>query len=611
MMQTETLGPWTGGLNLTSNRDLSVFLNNSELGEATNVVFTNEGFVEPRPGCKMFYDLDSTNSLYEHITAGDGELNIIGRVTNSTGVWALITATWGSNQSSLFKVKTRTLGVEGLNISDVQKLFDYSGHKITHAIVHSGFTTTINTGTVPNNYYYEKDNGVLLFTDTATVGYIYPHELPVNAATYMQPTLLVPASHMGMVVKDRLFLFDKVKNKMYWGPPQYILDFRTDANTVTYGPFGEDTAGEENIEPTYTKDTIRNIAFYNNNFYIFKPFKTYMFTYQLNPTTDGYMRKISNETGAFDCCVLKDQIVVINNKGIFKMEGTEFIDLQAKMNFRFEIPLDHSNVTPDDVFITAWNQNILFGLRDKITTPGTTKYHHYNINAQTGAWSKWDYSYLPDIATPGSESVFVQDVNTTFGALLFMTFDKKKLVYMYWKPDPALWEYHLDSDTTSVNVKPTTYYFPNVVIKTAASFGGSMINYKKLYRYFIRFYLSEVPSNPIEDPVWTLSINYNDYRFDDTMNPIFGLYPTSTEPYPSPLAYGTPTTVYKRVYQIILPQQRAREFVFELKRRATTFSLSGVGGLSINNPDTDRPIKAGYFFALSGLWVHYEDKALI
>lgn len=608
--KTETLGPWNGGLNLTSNRDLSVFLNNNELGEATNVIYTNEGFVEPRPGCKIFYDLNTTDNIYEHVTFSDGEFNIIGRVTNSTGVWALVTVTWGNNQNSLYKVKTRQLIYENINVSEIYKLFDYSGHKITHAIVHSGFTSDVTITTPPNlTYTYEKDHGVLLFTDTDTIGYIYPHELPVDSAVRFNTTYKVPASHMGMIVKDRLFLFDKIKNKMWWGPPQYVLDFRTDATIVAAAPFGKDTAGEENIEPTHTRDTIRNVAFFNNNFYIFKPFKTYMFTYQDNPTTDGYMRKISNETGAFDCCVFGDTIVIINNKGVFRVEGTQFVDLQEKMNFRFEIPLDNSNVKPDDLFITSWNQNILFGLRDGVTNPDQVKYHYYSINARSGAWSKWDFSYLPNIARPGSESVFVQDINTTFGALLFTTFDKKKIVYMHWKPENTLWEYHLDTDTSSVNTKHLTYYFPNVSIKTSASFGGSTYNYKKLYRYFIRFYLSEVTASRDEEPVWTLSINYNDYRFDDLKNPIFNLYPANITPYPSPFdaTVNIHTAVYKRTYQIALPQQRVKEFVFELKRRYTSISTEGLA--NIINPDADRPIKYGYYFALSGLWVHYDDKA--
>ena len=88
------------------------------------------------------------------------------------------------------------------------------------------------------------------------------------------------------------------------------------------------------------------------------------------------------------------------------------------------------------------------------------------------------------------------------------------------------------------------------------------------------------------------------------MNPIFGLYPT-TQPFPDPLISQVTTAVYTRTYQVRLPQQRAKEFVFELKRRASQIASDVV----INNPDADRPIKTGYYFMLTGLWFDYQDKA--
>jgi hypothetical protein len=63
------------------------------------------------------------------------------------------------------------------------------------------------------------------------------------------------------------------------------------------------------------------------------------------------------------------------------------------------------------------------------------------------------------------------------------------------------------------------------------------------------------------------------------------------------------TNVYRRAYQLPIPQQRAVEFVFELHRRWTSITAELI------NPDTDRPIKAGYYFLLSGVWFDYNDKA--
>jgi hypothetical protein len=626
-MAVESLGPWSGGLNLSSNRDLSIYLKNNELGEATNVIFTNEGFVEPRPGCKVVQDmkLARIDSIYGHITEGDGEFSILGRVVNDDGVWLLVQVTYGTNQGVLYKVRSAAHdSLHNYSFFYSQKLFEFSGHKLTHAIVHSGFVGEINVTPPPDStsppYNYKADTGVIIFTDTDATTYLLPFELPSYTSPAVPPMVdvkfKVPASHIGMVVKDRLFLFDKVKSKMWWGAPLYLLDFRTDADVVAVAPFGKDTAGEENIEPTHPRDLIRNVAFYNNNFYIFKAFKTYMFTYQDNPTTDGYMRKISNETGAFDCCVFRDNIIVINNRGVFRIDGTEFVDLQQKMNFGFEIPLDQSNVNEGDIFITSWNQNILFGLRDRTVSPN--KYSYYNLNSLTGAWSKWEYNYAPNIAAPGSEGTFTQQIDALESEVVFVSFNRKYLSHMHWKPLGSTrgWEYHLDSDTSiTYGDNYDKLYFPNIAVKTSSSFGQSTHNYKKLNKYFIRFYLSEPPADETEDPVWTLSINYDDYKFDSTKNPIFGLYPVNDQPYPDPLV--TPpvfvppihTAVYKRTYQIVLPQQRAREFVFELKRRFTVMPV--VVDTKLINDDEDRKIKSGYYFALSGLWVHYQDKAQI
>jgi len=608
-MPTKTLGPWQGGLNLAANRGLSVFLPDGDLGDAENVIFTPEGFIQPRPGFKTLLS-NGVEDLYGH-NIGEGgspETKIIGSVDTGNGIYALIEV-YALGRSYLYKVRDEDILSTDHNIELIYTL-NTAGSRFTHAIVHSGFVTdqTITppvTDPPSPNYVYKKDSGVLLFTDTPNQVFIAPISL-TGAITMYDASYLVPASDYGMVVKDRLFLFDYKKNIMWWSPATYILDFRTDITTVAIAPFGIDTAGQEIIEPTTSYDIIRSVEFYNNNFYIFKRDSTFMFTYQLSPLTDGYMRKISDEMGAYDSTLYQENIIVVNTRGVFRVEGTNFIDLQAKMNFRFEIPIDHPKISQRDIFITNLNNNIIFGFRDSVTNPLVPKDYHYCMNVDTGAWSKWNFSYESGIVAgnaPGSAFVLCQKSNTTMQKAIFSNFTKDRFIFAHWKPNSSLYDYHLDGDTVSKKVRQDLY-FPNVVIKTTANVGGSMLQYKKLYRYFLRFYLSEVPSSLEEDPIWTLSINYNDYKFDSTMNPIFGLYPT-TQPFPDPLISQVTTAVYTRTYQVRLPQQRAKEFVFELKRRASQIASDVV----INNPDADRPIKTGYYFMLTGLWFDYQDKA--
>ena len=88
------------------------------------------------------------------------------------------------------------------------------------------------------------------------------------------------------------------------------------------------------------------------------------------------------------------------------------------------------------------------------------------------------------------------------------------------------------------------------------------------------------------------------------MNPIFGLYPTK-QPFPDPKSNVIDTAVYTRTYQVRIPQQRVKEFVFELKRRFSKINADDI----VINPDGDRPLKTGYYWQLAGIWFDYQDKA--
>jgi hypothetical protein len=596
-MPTKTLGPWPGGLNLKANRGLSVFLSDNELGDAENVSITDEGFLVPRPGCKVLLDNRPTG-LYQH--ANSAALYLVGNVTYSNGTVIAIVEVIEGATTYIYKV---------LDDNNATLLFTMTTGRATSLVVHSGFSSAL-TG----SYTYPIDTGVLIFTNSPTEPlFILPLDLNVTIApTPVSPTYNIPPSNYSMVVKDRLFLFDYTKNIMWWSPATYILDFRTDLATIDVAPFGNDTAGQEIIEPGITSDQIKSVEFYNNNFYIFKRKNTFMFTYQLSPLTDGYMRKISNDMGAIDSTIFQEKIIVVNDSGVFRLENTEFIDLQAKMNFNFELPLSLSNL---NAFITILNNNILIGFSDmNIFGSAASRWYYYYMNTITGAWSKWSYDYIdtdkylrpkPFGNGYGKPIVFCNagSIGTT-PKLLFVDILSQKFLYMSLAPSGP--NYHLDSNTISSS-SYDKFYIPNVTIKTTASVGNSMLNHKKLYRYYTRFYLSEVPALIADGPVWTISVNYDSYTFDNTKNPIFGLYPVE-----NPLLYPDPhatvlTVNYFRAYQLKIPQQRAKEFVFELKRKGTSIDSTTV----LVNPDADREIKKGYYFMLTGIWFDYQDKALI
>lgn len=611
MSNTLALGPWPDGLNLTSNRDRSVYLRPTELSEATNVVITPEGFIEPRPGCKMV----TSDILYEHLK-GNATLTILGSVKLPDSTIVAFVQVHHSGTSYVYKVFSPT---------NISFYFSAPGSRFSHVLMHTGIT---------------DHSGIIFFADEINKSYVTPDYSLTTVPTLIPSTNAVPGSTGGLIVKDRLFLYEGRTSKFMWSPATNILDWSKvdDPDTV-----GVDVAGHEFIERTIPTDGIMCIAFLNNSFYIFKKNKTYLFTYQNIPADDAYLRKISTEFGALDCTTYRGTIVVFNGKGVFRVDGTEFIDLQAQLNLRFELPVDHNSIEPDDVFITDFNNNLLIGYCDVNSrfeypdmlwndvwddtwenfdyTKADNSY--YCMNGYSGAWTKWDYTYadLPNlknyIASPGSQGYLAQEIRSTVQTLFFASFDRSRLVYMEWKPVKTVdttSNFNLDSNISSPTIPLTTLYIPKVKIATKASIGGSMLNYKKIYRTFIRFYLSDQPINPNTPfkALWTASINYNDYKFssdkENDGNFLFYLHPSTNESFSKadsigPLKTTKTTKIYHRAYQLPIPQQRATEFVFELTRDWSTEDSN------LLNPDADRLVKQGYYFLLSQVWFDYSDKA--
>lgn len=638
---TLTLGPWPKGLNLTSNRDLSPFLEPTELGEATNVILTKEGFIAPRPGCKVV----TSNVLYQHMGT-DGVMKLLGSVRLPNGSMCTFVLVYAGGTSYVYKA---------FSPQNMTLYFSAPGVRFTHVLMHKGKA---------------DHEGIIFFADADNKSYKTPDFSAVAVPTAIT-TGAIPGSDGGIIVKDRLFLIKGNTSKFMWSPATNILDWTKvdDPNTV-----GDDVAGHEFIEATHERDGIMSVEFVNNSFYIFKKTKTYMFTYQVKPVDDGYLRKISNEFGALDSTLYRGVIVVLNNKGVFRVENTEFIDLQSKLNLRFEIPIDHNNIRAEDVFVTDFNNDILVGYRDvnsRLSSPemlwndmwddmwedyvyAEPDKHYFCMNGYTGGWTKWDYSYNKGnewqaIASPGSGYQLGQEPNSVHQTMFFTDFARNRLVYTDWKPKVTLdgsGDYHLDTNIADID-EHKKYYIPAVTIKTRASIGGSMLNYKKIYRTFMRFYLSDqsLPDQVYVDTwlgnrdaqtdlwtnkwtgfpegLWSASINYNDYRFsvdqENEGNYLFYIYPNAAgkplgnndnivqKPVKqsiSPISMQTQNTnVYRRAYQIPIPQQRAVEFVFELKRRWSTITDKLI------NQDADRTIKQGYYFLLSGVWFEYNDKA--
>lgn len=611
MASTKVLGPWPKGLNLTSNRDLSVFLGPDELGQADNVIITPEGFIEPRPGCKCL------NAPFYTTMAADAKVSTLGIVRTPDGASVVLVEVYtpSTNVIQVYKVVDPTIPPV-LYFTVPSALVTISGvptkFHFTHVIVHKGISDFAGHegvfffGSQVNSAYHTTD-----FTLTAA-----PTSLVAKGTA--GNLLQTPGSDGGIIVKDRLFLWRNDTNIFYWSNAFYICNFSANNNPGVGG--GVSDAGNLAVEPTTSADGITSVSYLGNNFYIFKRTKSYMFTYQTSPKEDGYFRKFNEEMGAFDSTLYRNSLVVVNGKGVFRVQATEFVDLQKTLNLRFEIPIDRPNVATGDIFISAFNNDILVGFYDRTTD----KKHYYCMSGYNGGWTKWNYDYISTtpIASPGSVAYTSQPSNSDKQYLIYTNFAGNRINFTEWKPSLDNWRYHLDSSEDVVTNDTVAKYVPGVVVKSSAAIGDSMLDYKKIYRTYVKFYLSEVPYTAEEFPdgLWTISVNYNKFYFNSDpalgpINPIYEFYPVTEgqQPQASPVPLGTESTVvFSGVYQIPLHQQRVKQFVFELIRKPSVAPAGPFYNPDLSNPAIgERPIKQGYYFMLSSLWFDYADKARI
>lgn len=591
-MPTQSIGPWDGGLNLTSNRDLSPYLKNNELGIALNVELTPEGFIQSRPGFKMFDD--PLNS-----EAGT-TIKILGTI-------------YISNQEIVVVQAKRTADVRIYYVDGTGAIV----LKYTFAnTVDFSSVLAINNADAAMEGTSTKVKGVFLFDSVASNTSWKLEETPTFSpavgTTLIDAKCKVPKSDKSFSIKDRVFLLDKA-GKLYWSAldiNSLWFDMYETSNSIETARAKQ--TGFVSVSPSLdTTDYIRDAVFINNSFYLFKQTSTFMFTYQADPESDGWLRQISEELGAFDATIFRNTIVVINNRGVFSVEGTQFIDLQTKLNLRFEQYLD--TVIPN-AFITNFNGNLLCGY----TSNGVSYY--YWMNAANKGWTQWDFAYADQaLAAPGSNA-YAARTATGDGRYCFTTIDNTRLIYALWKPNLSAaldYDYALDGPLVRDSVAGKKYrYVPKINIQARTLLGDSVLNYKKLYRYYVRVYISDFPTSEAKasDATWDFSINYNDFYFNSAMNPKYQLiitaankedWPKKSKSAPVPLATTfVDSVVYKRTYQIPMPQQRAREFTFQLQR-----NYSKIEDISLRNLEANRPIQEGFYFLLSGFWVDYQDKA--
>lgn len=640
MVAQATFGPWPKGLNLTSNRDLSSKLQPQELGEALNVCITNEGYIEPRPGIRIL-----TNSRLQNAfeTYPGGRSRILGTVRDSLGQKVNIF------QYAYPKINPTAMGIDLFAIAGDTIYYICSITKTVEPTKSFGSVIQIDRAAQGD------DTGIVLLSETKNEHYIFKNPLVLGGSPSVNPITKIeygeiPGCNISLIVKDRLFIFNSESSTMYISPATRHLHFESNLTEPgTNPPVAATDIGQAiPIEPAHG-DVITSVEYFRNNFYIFKRRSTFMFTFQNSPADDGYLRKVDNEKGAYHTTFYRNGIYVLNEKGVFVLDGTEFIDLQPHLNLRLEQSLSERDLEySSSMFIADFNDKIVIGLKDLSSQNnnqddlygyaypyrfGLKAYDvFYCMNAKTGAWSQWDFSYEEDatiayMSPPGGrffESGCLEDgrFTTYFNFVCFNGKDIGSFDGNHRSDNSYL-------DYTHPSIKKV--YIPPVRFKLRGFTGSTFTRFVKIYRTYMRAYLSDIQSSDTLI-TWQFTLNYNHYYYepnafgkealynfkfqdDESSHPTFyepGKYvDTYTDEYPRYNKLGNPTFVSVETHKLPIPQQRVTDLVLEVSRKYTGWNILGTSDPEvgpIHNYKNNRPENKGYYFSFNNFFIDFQDK---
>lgn len=217
-----------------------------------------------------------------------------------------------------------------------------------------------------------KYNGILYIIPTNSVVGAGQSRTGLSAGVYTSvPT--IPGGKFSAVVRERVFVFNTSTNRMYWSKA-------TDP-TIWAAPDG----GFTDINPG-DGQTITSIAVVNSQIYIFKEKKTYLFTFNSDPATDGQVTLISGADGAFAATVFNNAIYAVHRKGVYRLQNGVPTPLSTAQNFEQNLSLALNNTCS----INVEGNYLVVG---PVYTPSgvTQTYSHAAMNLNTGAWSLRSY----------------------------------------------------------------------------------------------------------------------------------------------------------------------------------------------------------------------------
>lgn len=336
-----TIGPWPGGINLRDQGEADPFVNKRQLRWCKNLDVLDSGVLRSRLGCRKVL---STAPIY-----GGTGIDLIGSVIDGVDLYAILGKLAAGPTTTFYFTKNPEDAAAGWT-------------SITTAQT-GRFSEVVRYNNVI--YFIQAVGGTGTAQSRATLG---------AGAWTAQPN--VPKGNQAFILKDRMFVFSWSESTMYWSKA-------TDP-TVWAAPDG----GSAFISPG-DGDVITKVVYINNNIYIFKRNKTFVFTFNTDPATDGQITPLSTVRGAHDALVYNNEIYIVNDQSVYKLVNNWFTDIGLLTEIYTVAGLDQITDPQTRLFIEAGDRLIVGPVN--ITNPAQQLFTHYTMNLKTGAWSTRTY----------------------------------------------------------------------------------------------------------------------------------------------------------------------------------------------------------------------------
>lgn len=351
------VGPWHGGLNLIDDPQL---IRDNELTSTNNIIIKEDGSIHPRYACRELSDilsLEGTSSGY--------------RITGNYGSHVVVCKETSGATVSIYGCSTAAIDTAGNNFPSV-------GADTTANL----YLTGVNTGS-------SSADGVIVRSLPYVANLIHIHSkgvirsqtittASINGSTTTTGTIPGQPNLIGtdgvLFWKDRLF-YAATDGRIYYSAATNPLDFTTPNG-------GYFAVGADESNPNGLSAPISYITVIGDVMYIFKNNSSYMFTFQTDPATDGYLRVISLTQGGYTGTVWNNRLFVLDLGHVYEVSGTRFTDIGHKV-----VNPAISNMLPRCVFVIDSYLVCTF-------LQGT-----YVLNLLTGSWTQWTIPFLTDVIT--------------------------------------------------------------------------------------------------------------------------------------------------------------------------------------------------------------------